>query len=264
MDFPGLNTAVFGVGFKTHRESRNLLKGFRVSDGALVNILLAHGELMTAIGAEGPVYAPIDEADLRLCGADYCALGHYHRARDVFSDGRGLRAAYPGSPEPLCYGESGDFGVLMLEIEAGGSISVARIVTQRRRYHDIEVDAGDCADAAELDHAVRHALSGLDFHGDFIELTLRGSLPPGLEFKPADFSDLLETAFDYRISDQTRPAYDLDAIAGENNARGAFCRNVMNRAADAGVEAGERELLDEALKLGLAAFDGREVGEIPL
>ena len=263
IDFPGLDTAVHGLAFKAHHESRQLLKGVTVHSDLGINILLAHGGVFTGSPGHAENYNPISEDDLRNCGADYIALGHYHRADDVWSDERGLRAAYPGSPEPLRYRHTGEHGVLLLEIEPGGPIAVERINTQRRRYFRFEIDLSDCADAAAVDSRIAETIKDTTLDGDLVEIVLSGAIPPGVVLSPSDYQEIAARAFDFRLVDRTRPDYDVDALAAEPTARGAFCREMV-RSIDEAADAGQKETLERALWLGLAAFDGQKVEELPL
>ncbi|HUX08817.1 MAG TPA: DNA repair exonuclease [Acidobacteriota bacterium] len=264
IDFPQLDTSVHGLAFRAHHESRQLLKGLSLDAGPGINILLAHGGVFSGSPGHAEEYNPISREDLVNCGADYCALGHYHRADDVLSDKRGLRAAYPGSPEPLRYRHTGEHGVLLLEIEPdGGPISVERINTQRRRYHSFEIDLSDCADAAAVDARIGETIGGVSLDGDLVELVLSGAVPPGVVLSPSDYQDIAARVFDFRFTDRTRPDYDVETLATEPTARGAFCKEIM-----AEIESAEdperKEILQRALWLGLAAFDGQRVEELPL
>ena len=85
-------------------------------DDSQFRILLLHGDLY---GKESP-YLPLDLRRLQEIPAHYIALGHIHKPDMVrFPDGRG--AAYPGSPEPLDFSETGAHGVIkgMLRREGG-------------------------------------------------------------------------------------------------------------------------------------------------
>ena len=263
VELDGKNSAIFGLGFASRHERSQLLKGFRVEGGAAINVLLAHGAVFLSAEGQAGDYNPIDPADLRASGADYCALGHYHRAQDVWSDERGLRAAYPGSPEPMRFGHDGEFGVLLVEIEAGGPINVERIRTQKRSYSRLDLDISACGDAAAVDREILRVLGDPMLEGGLVELILRGTVQPGFGFDADTYSGAIARFFDFRLVDRTVPDFDLEAISREGTARGAFCRAML-----AGIEAEEgeegRRMREKALWLGLAAFEGVDVGEMPL
>jgi exonuclease SbcD len=61
-----------------------------------------------------------------------------------------------------------------------------------------------------------------------------------------------------RVRDFTTPALDLAAVSGESAVLGAFARLVAE--ASAGADAGERRVLDDALRYGLQALGGAEIG----
>ena len=265
IEFPQLDTAVYGLAFRSHHESRQLLQGFRVEEGVGVNILLSHGAVFVGEPGQAADFGPIDPADLRGSGADYVALGHYHRYREAWSDERGIRAVYPGCPEPLRYGHTDEHGVLLVEIEPhGGAVSVEKVTTQRRRYHNIEIDVSGCEDIAAIDQEIGRILDSQELAGGLVELTVVGTVSPGIRLRPADYADSAAHIFDFRLVDRTIPGYDLGAISSEPTARGAFCGALLQRIEAADEESDEREVLEQALWLGLAAFDGEDVEEFPL
>ncbi len=61
-----------------------------------------------------------------------------------------------------------------------------------------------------------------------------------------------------RVRDLTTPALSAGAIAGDATVRGAFARAVAEAAAAADEE--RRAILDDALRYGLQALSGAEIG----
>ena len=57
-------------------------------------------------------YLPFNQEDLRNSGFDYIALGHYHQHKLFDDDYGNIIAAYPGSPEPLGFDETGPHGII--------------------------------------------------------------------------------------------------------------------------------------------------------
>jgi DNA repair exonuclease SbcCD nuclease subunit len=263
IDFQKLETAIYGRAFHRSHESRQFLSGFRVDESDWINVVLCHGAVYAGEPQQAKEYGPINPDDLRRSGADYCALGHYHRQVDVWSDERGLRAAYPGSPEPLRYGHTGEHGVLLVEITSnGGPIKVERLSTQRKRYFCTETDLSDCRDISEIDRKIGRELGRPELKDNLVEIVLRGLVSAGVSLRESDYAEAAGRLFDLRMRDLTQPDYDLESIAGEGTSRGAFCRLLLQRIEESGEE--ERGTLEQALRLGLAAFDGQDVEEFPL
>lgn len=258
-----IGVAVHGLAFTAPHETRQLLKEFPTAFDGLVNLVLCHGAYFEGEPGQAGKYMPISLDDLQNTGADYCALGHYHRKLEAWRDERGLRAAYPGSPEPLRFGHTGKHGAFIIEIDPlTKAISDEFVVTQRRKYHQISLDLSDCEDAAALDGLINTELRKPELSDGLVELVLRGSILPGFNIQPTDYLDVGRDLFVLRIDDRTRPDFDLDAIASESTARGAFCRRMLQQLEAADPE--KKQVVEEALLLGLSAFEGHNIEEIPL
>ncbi len=265
-EFPELGVAVHGLAFRARHEKRELLRGLRLEGELAVNILLCHGAVYEGEPGLAADYNPVRPDDLRGCGADYCALGHYHRAIEVRRDERGLRAAYCGSPEPLRYGQTGDKvgGALIIDIDTESRrLADEMVVVRRRSYHDLEVDLSGCREQADADSRIAAALADRSLAGGLVDLVATGTVPAGLILNPIDFADAAAHLFAMRLRDRTRPDYDLEALAAEETARGAFCRLLLRRLEKAEEGTEEKEIAERALWLGLAAFDGQDVEEFP-
>ncbi len=61
-----------------------------------------------------------------------------------------------------------------------------------------------------------------------------------------------------RIRDLTSPALSVAAIAGDASVRGVFARALAE--ASAAADEGERAVLEDALRYGLQALGGAEIG----
>jgi exonuclease SbcD len=262
-EFTVLGVAVYGLAFRSSKENKELLRGFEVRSESPINILLCHGAAYESDAGLAADYLPIKLDDLRRCGADYCALGHYHKPIELRRDDGSLFAAYPGSPEPLRFGRTGEHGALIIEIDPNAkSVKADRLTMQRRRYHSISLDLSACEDIAAVDREINAALRDPGLDNGIVEMTVSGLLPPGIRVKPSDYSEATAKLFAFRFEDRTRPDYDLEAIASEQSSRGAFCRRMLDSMEKAAEN--ERATAEQALRLGLAAFENQNVEEIPL
>lgn len=265
IQLPDLGLAVHGLGFRADHVTGQLWKGFSIppSCKGVVNIILTHGAVREAEDGRAAKYLPIDPADLRASGADYVALGHYHSGFTVIDDRftNSIRAAYPGSPEPLRAGREADHGVLLLAIDpAARTCTAERIVTYQRIYRRFELDLSG-HDALAIDRAITGILCDPALAGALVELRLRGRIPRDQHIRAQDYHDAAQALFYFVLVDETAPDFDLDAIAAEETARGAFCRMIRDQQAVAADDL-EREVLEEALWLGLEAFDGQNLEEV--
>ena len=169
-------------------------------------------------------------------------LGHFH-------DGRGdefLR--YPGSPEPLDWGErNGDHGVSSSRWSRRRDRRAGRDrhpPLRRARRSSVAGAAG----SAQVEAAVLAAAAAEP--GASLRVVLTGEIEPGCEISPAQPRRALRRGPDeLAVVDQTVPAYDLDAVAREESVRGRFVARLLHSA--------EPEA-HEAILAGLRALDGRK------
>ena len=76
---------------------------------------------------------------------------------------------------------------------------------------------------------------------------------------PALESALRDRFYHLELRDQTRPAQSLWTRAGEDSLRGVFLREMRTRYDAASTEE-EREQVSRAVRFGLAALEGRDMG----
>ncbi len=87
------------------------------------------------------------------------------------------RLAYPGSPEPIKFGERGTHGALVVTVEHG-RVAIEPVELARTRLVDLDVALDDAAS----EHAVLAALeAALAPYGrdDFLRVRLHGTIAPG-------------------------------------------------------------------------------------
>jgi DNA repair exonuclease SbcCD nuclease subunit len=185
--------------------------------------------------------APFTAAEIRASGATFALTGHYHGG-SIVRDAQGPVFAYPGSPEPIKFGERGEHGALVVTVRDDGAVDV----------ESVPVALDDAGDEAAVIAACERALAGLG-RADFVRATLRGTVQHGTR---VDRTMLIERcaaqlgALD--VIDRSAVA-DYGAIAHESNVRGRAVAELL-AAADAGDEDARR-----ALAFVVTAFDGAEI-----
>jgi DNA repair protein SbcD/Mre11 len=232
--------------------TRNFLEDF-TADGDAVHLALFHGSEWQLLPIEGDgkhPHAPFRAEELEAAGLHFAFLGHYHTPRDA------PRFTYPGNPEPLTFGETGERGVVLATVDERGRVRLERRVVRVSDVHDVLVGVGGCGTVQDLRQAIEERLQGL---GGYARVTLAGDLSPQIDARPADFVDVvhgLEAPPFVRFGD-VRPAYDLDAIGQEPTIRGQFVRDVV---ADQNLLPDQR---GRVIVTGLRALDGRADLEVP-
>jgi DNA repair exonuclease SbcCD nuclease subunit len=218
--------------------------GFRV-DRSGVHIGLFHGSERGDIAHQGESkvpHAPFRAADIPAAGLRHALVGHFHTPRDA------QHHTYPGNPEPLTFGETGERGAVLVTVDEAGELRRERHRVAVADVGDITVDLTGVAHSGEVRDRVA---SRLVDHKGIVRVTLVGEVAPEVDVELADLADVAPhlDALVPRIGALT-VGYDYDALAAEQTVRGQFVRDV--RAADLDEEQRRRVLVT-----GLRALDGR-------
>lgn len=139
LDHQGLPLGkVVGVGHKTHRESRNLIKDFPVKSGELPWIGLAHTLVTNGIGADlHDRYLPCEKKDLEEKGYDYWALGHVHQMQQVSTT---QAIYYSGNLQGRHPRETGEKGGLLITLAPYQPPQVQPIPFAPLRWETLRID----------------------------------------------------------------------------------------------------------------------------
>lgn len=219
------------------------LDSFRV-DREGVNLALFHGSERSWISTQGAgkvPHAPFDAAQIREAGLDFAFLGHFHTPKDspLFS--------YPGNPEPLAFGETGERGVLVATVQPGSPTFVERREVASARLEDLVIDLTGCAHQQDVRDRVSAAAAALPA---FARATIEGEVAPEVDVELADLQSLVGPNIQLRVGAVTF-GYNLEAIRTEPTIRGQFVQDVLD---DASLAEDTRRRI---LVTGLRALEGR-------
>jgi len=137
---------LWGAAHRAPANTDDLFAGFRVDRGG-VNVALAHASERATLAwqesGKAP-HAPFDAADLPSTGLAHAFLGHYHLPRDA------ERHTYPGNPDPLDFGETGERGAVIATVAADGTVTRERRDVSVSEVHDLEVDVDGATHSDEV------------------------------------------------------------------------------------------------------------------
>jgi len=245
---PDLDCVVYGAAFTSRSREDQVLAGFSVREDDKTHILCLHGE----VGGPGSGYGPVLREQLAASGADYAALGHIHQCSGLQRDG-GTYWAYPGCPEGRGFDELGDKGVLAGLVERR-RVDLRFIPLCRRRYRILEADVTDSTPKEALESVMPESAAE-----DICRIIFTGAADERGVDLPALESAFRDRFYFLELRDKTRPAQSLWARAGEDTLRGLFLREMKGRY-DAAPTEEARESVALAVRFGLAALDGRDIG----
>jgi DNA repair protein SbcD/Mre11 len=237
------------------------LAGEPVGGDGGVHLALFHGAELGSRPDGKSIHGPFRAADVHGRGFAAALCGHYHRRR--VDEVSGL--LYPGSPEPLTFDETEARGAVIVTIAGDGTVSHEPLEDNRWHARTTVADVaaarglGDVVDSAVV--AAIAACAGLDPDHVILRLDLRGDIDHAV---PAD-TFTVETAVrdasgvaGLRVRDLTSPAVSIAALNSEVTVRSAFARAVAE--ATEGSDAEQRRVLEDALRYGLQALGGSEIG----
>ncbi|MBV9100202.1 MAG: metallophosphoesterase [Candidatus Dormibacteraeota bacterium] len=252
---------LWGLGHREPAWQGDPLAGEPVQAGGGVHLALFHGAELGSRPDGKSIHGPFHAADVRRRGFSAALCGHYHRRR-IDSVGA---LVYPGSPEPLTFDETGGRGPVLVEVD-GSDVRYEPVDDNRWAMVVADCDAGGCGSSAavleRVEAAVAGALAGADPERALVRVDLVGDLDPGAALDAYSMESALQErnlAALIRVRDLTAVAFDAAAIAAERTTQGTFVRAVQAAAAAAETD-DERAELDEALRYGLLALSGAEVG----
>lgn len=240
---------LWGTANQTPTTTKDFLNGFHADRGG-VNIALFHGSERSSLILQGQgksPYAPFASAEIPASGLAHAFVGHYHAPQDAET------FTYPGNPEPLNFGETGNRGPVVVTINPDGSIGRERHVIATTQVQDVAVDLTGCSSSQDVRDRIAGVLAGAV---GIMRVTLRGEVLPDVDLRLENVRDLGRhlDALVFKVGD-LRVGYDLERLRSELTVRGEFIRQVS---------AGNLPdpLKQRVLVTGLRALDGRQDLEV--
>ncbi len=240
---------LWGAAHHTPANARGFLDEFRVDRGG-VNLALFHGSEQGGFAAQDPdklPHAPFLAEQIHASGLHHALVGHFHKPRDAADH------TYPGNPEPLSFGETGDRGAVLITVDATGNVTRERHRVAVTDVNDVLVDLDGVMHADQVQSRVDAALARVKGTARVI---LRGEVAPEVEVEPGDLRRPAHIDAWVVVSGRVTYGYDVPALAAEQTVRGKFLRAVLS-AADLSEDDRHRVLMT-----GLRALDGRDDLEV--
>ena len=192
----GLDAWVTGLSYE-HREIRepvyDSLKP-EMQDG--FHVLLAHG------GDESHI--PMDMTALAASGFDYIALGHIHKPQTLMRD----RMAYSGALEPIDRNDMGEHGYVEGRFE-NGQVRTKFVPFACRSYQKLILTVREDSTQFSLEEMMKMDIMKRGGKNIY-KVVLQGCHAPEKLLFPEKLKAFGNVA---EILDETRPAYDLEALS---------------------------------------------------
>ena len=158
---------IYGISYQSSYIADNLAPLYIKSpDPAPVSIAMLHG--MADVVGRDERYAPFSLRELIESPFDYWALGHVHKGR-ILNDNPAV--VYPGNPQGRDFGETGQKGCYMVELEPGGKPLVKFVPVQHVRFEELEINLtgkNDISLLIDLIDEARDTMTASDRSSGFI------------------------------------------------------------------------------------------------
>jgi DNA repair protein SbcD/Mre11 len=241
---------VWGAAHCAPANTDNFLDGFHVNRGG-VNVALFHGSETGGFSFQDEgkrPHAPFAAAQIPIAGFAHALLGHYHMPSEA------CWHTYPGNPEPLAFGETGERGAVLLDIASDETVTRTWHAVADTTVSEVTVDLSGLTDSTQVADKVAAELAGA---AGVVRVTLTGEVGTQVDVRPGDLMQLGPHLASLLVrTGALRVAYDWDAIEAELTVRGQFVRDVL----------AAPELADDerrrVLVTGLRALDGRSDLEV--
>lgn len=251
MDFDDLGVSVHGYAFTSDRMDESPLSAPIELHGENANILLAHGDIYSPISK----YAPISPLSIEGSGFDYVALGHVHKAEPPVRMGS-TTVAYCGFPEGRGFDELGFGGALEVTID-NGDVKTERVILSAKRYMIEQLDVTGATSNEDILSALASFVSKSGFGKETsLRVILSGAVSPSLSISMSPSAESLGLAL-IEIENDTSPVYDARLLEEDISLRGALYRQLLPSLKSP--DSRTRRVAAEALRIGLAALDGKQI-----
>jgi DNA repair exonuclease SbcCD nuclease subunit len=211
---------LWGAGHQAPANTRGFLDEFRVDRGG-VHVALFHGSEQGDLEVQGHgkiPHAPFRADQIGAAGLHHALVGHFHTPRDAPTH------TYPGNPEPLTFGETGERGAVLVTVDERGAVTRERHKVAVAQVGDVTVDLTGVTHTEEVRERVRHGVAGLR---GTVRVTLRGEVGRDVHVSVRDLDGIAPHLEVVPQLGHITVAYDLEAIAGERTVRGLFVRDVQ-------------------------------------
>lgn len=262
---------IYGYGFTDFYCVNSEIEKIKIKNKNKINILITHGSL-DASKTLDMQYNPINSNKLKEIGFDYVALGHIHKTNYLENKNNFI---YSGSLISFGFDELGEHGILDVEInknnleknkinnlEIKNNLEENKIINKKiinnktkinfikldkREFREKKVNISEINSEEELIEKIN--LINLE-NNNFYKIILEGT--KNIEIKTNKLCKLIQNQNILKIKDKTEDVFDIDKIATQNNLKGIFVRNMLDKLKDENIS---KTQVRESIEIGLRAFE---------
>lgn len=212
------NIDIYGYGFTDFYVQSSEVENIEIENKEKNNILIVHGSLDTSDKQE-KTYNPMSYKKLKSLGFDYIALGHIHTTN--FSEDETI--IYPGSLVALGFDEIGNHGMVVGEIKQN-KIEKKFIELDNIKFEEKIIDISEIENIEKIIENINNIKVEENI---FYKIILIGNRKFNIDKNKINKEIILQNII--KIKDETKLNYDLQKISEENNIKGYFVKELLER-----------------------------------
>jgi exonuclease SbcD len=237
---------LWGAAHCAPANTAGFLDGFRVNTSE-THLGLFHGSAVGRLPTQESskvAHAPFAEAQIPDAGLCHVLAGHFHTPY------HSANLTYPGNPDPLSFGESGERAAVVADVSGNGTTTITRHPVETFTVHDIDIDVSGATHGGQVTDRVTDALTGLT---GVVRVTISGEVAPDVDLRLGDLASLRLPGIEALVArlGKVHASYNFKALSSEPTVRGQFVTDVL---ADRSLDDDERRRI---LVTGLRALEGR-------
>jgi len=233
------NIHIYGYGFTDFYCKESELEEIKIEEKKDINILLTHGSLDSS-SEEEREYNPLKSHKLKKLGFDYIALGHIHKP--YYNEEKNQTIYYPGSIISLGFDELGEHGMLAGQIDEE-SLEVEFVPIDQREFEEKEIDISNFSSNEDIVSILQELKLKEE---NFYKIILTGKRFFKLDIN--EIKKLVDIKNIIKIKDKTKTGIDIYQIQKENNIRGIFVKNMLEKQKKEGLD---QDFIEKAIEIGL-------------
>lgn len=213
------NVNIYGMAFTEFYMNESPLENITIPFSSKPNVLIAHCDLNGSKDNEGLSYNPILESKLNSLGFDYGAIGHIHKNNLENKN----RIYYPGSPISLGFDELGEHGMIVGELTKE-NFYMEFVRLDDRKFEEFELDIEEFSSKEDLIDRILNLNLNPMYMYKIIFVGRRN-----FEINCREILKIISVDNILKIKDNTKLNYDIEELSKQNNLKGIFVKEVLNK-----------------------------------
>jgi len=232
---------IYGFGFTDFNCNGIQLDNVKIENTNKINILLTHGTLDGSNQAE-ELYNPLSGSKLKSIGFNYIALGHIHKTN--YKENNTM--IYPGSTMSMGFDEIGEHGIIKGEI-IKNQVQIEFIKMDEKNFVEKQINITQINSQEELIENI----DNLELkQNEFYKIILIGQ--KNFEINIYNIIKIIKPENIIKIKDKTKKSYSLEKLQKENNLKGLFIKNMVEKLAKQQIN---NEQFEKAIDIGLEILE---------